>query len=175
MRPCSSLPCSGGAPAQQPVGPAPMGLDRPQPRRQYAVLLQDESQSATQSFGGSGIHRQGLALLHARRMPPPTAGGSVSDAGAGASATGPPTAGADGGSPPLAWQPLHARHISGHKHRLEEPAAAPPKAAKSGGRNGSDSGSNSPGGGSSPVPDSQQQLGDAPPPTKLQRSMRSKQ
>lgn len=165
-----------------------MDLDAPpQPRRQYAVLLQDESESATQSFGGSGGDappaRPASAPAHARRPPavPPPA---VADAGAGASATGPaphgsqpsehhgsPTAAA-GTAGTAAWQQLHAR-LSGHKHRREQPAAAPAPsdAAKSGGRNGSDSGSNSPGDGT-PVPDSQMgpDRGDAPPPAKMQRS-----
>lgn len=179
---------SGGAPTRPPRGPAPMDLDPPvQPRRQYAVLLQDESQSATQSFGGSagGVLRgpRGAALGHSRQVPAMPPARPVADAGAGASTTGPaplaerddsPAAGT-GTAGTAAWQQLHAR-LSGHKHLRElreQPAAAPAPsdAAKSGGRNGSDSGSNSPGSGT-PVPDSQMAPdgGDAPPPAKQQRS-----
>jgi hypothetical protein len=189
----AGLSCQAGAdeagPAADFGGPCPMDVEQRKPRRQYAVVLQGESASATQSFSGSGRRRTGPPS-HAPRQPaaepvpaPSLKFGAMGDAGAGASATGPAGFGEQGrgGTPTAsagtaAWQQAHA-HLSGHKHRRDTPAvpaAARSDAGKSGGRNGSDSGSNSPCDGGSPVPDSrgdqeEDTPGDQPPPSKLAR------
>lgn len=143
---------------------------RLRPRRQHAVLLQDESESATMSFGGSGQHRQGAVSLHPHRRlqgwPRAAAAGAVTAAPVapgprpGSEATPPADAGMSTTGPgastePRAQQPGQQpshKQLTGHKHRRDGgPAAAAAAtaaaAAKSAGagRNGSDSGSNSPG------------------------------
>lgn len=164
------LPAGGAAPAAG-AAPQPMALDRrrPPPRRQHAVLLQDESESATMSFGGSGQHRQGAVSLHPhRRQLPPAAGGPRAALGSGAAAAPRPRVGLEATPPADAGmsttgpssggaglqaqqqgEPPPQKHLSGLKHRRDGAtlAAAAAAATKSalGGRNGSDSGSNSPG------------------------------
>lgn len=141
-----------------------MGQGKP-PRRQSAHLKQYESQSATQSFGGSGSHRrQGRTPLHPHHQ--------LAAAAAAAAAASPVAPSADGGSgggsqtagttssdgaedellpeaTPATWQQQLHKQLSGHKHRRDGAVLA--GAADK--RNGSDSGSNSPGD-QTPVPDS---------------------
>ena len=129
------------------------------------LLLQYESQSATQSFGGSGSHRrQGRTPLHPDHQ--------LAAAAAAAAAASPVAPSADGGSgggsqtagttssdgaedellpeaTPATWQQQLHKQLSGHKHRRDGAVLA--GAADK--RNGSDSGSNSPGD-QTPVPDS---------------------
>lgn len=147
--------------------------------------MQDESESATMSFGGSAHHRQGKVSLHPHQLQKAVqalaAAGAASGAGsqlAGASTTGPRGGEAPGASAgaPAAWQQQLHRHLSGHKHRRETPAAAADTSV-GGGRNGSDSGSNTPGD-QTPVPDSppgsrgEEEAADLAPPAKQARASR---
>lgn len=182
--------------ARRNPAPRPMALDRQlRPRRQYAILLNDESESATMSFGGSGLahHRQGRVSLHPHQQQAVAAAQAASAAAAaaaaagaaaalvgsasqpgGASTTGPRGRDLPGAAAAVAatWQQQPHRHLSGHKHRREP--SLPAADTSGGGRNGSDSGSNTPGD-QTPVPDSplgeRGEEGDVPlqPPTKQQR------
>ncbi|KAI3436539.1 hypothetical protein D9Q98_005956 [Chlorella vulgaris] len=157
----------------------------PRPRKHY-TLLQDESESATMSFGGNAAdHRQGRVTLHphhqlqgatlsaatasaAAAIASAAAAAGVNSRPTGASASGPslPNQAGGGGTAAALQQQLHQK-LTGHKHRREPSVGT--------GRNGSDSGSNTPGG-QTPVPASPagnrasvEAAGQLPPPGKQAR------
>jgi hypothetical protein len=122
--------------------------------------LQDESESATVSVGGSGVagnHRQGFIALHPhQQLSPATAARPFIAPQAPALGTPGQPGKATATLPPGQKAAASAGGLAGRKHPREAVALTAGTASAGNGRNGSDSGSNTPDD-QSPAPDSPRQ------------------